>query len=73
MLSKISNAGLQGLLKGQQAFHKQANKVASSNGDPRDMTRSLVEMKQTKNEIAANAQTIKTGQEILGTILDLKA
>jgi len=73
MIGSIANTGLQGLLDGQQKLKMQANKIASPSSDQQDITRSLVEMKQAKQQIEANVQTIRTGNEVIGTLLDITA
>ena len=47
-----------------------ANQVQQSN--PKDLSRSMVEMQQQANLVKAQVKTLKAADEVLGTLIDEK-
>ena len=69
--------GLNGIRVGLDGMQKTASQIASkdameSNGPP-ELAESLVELEIHKNQVGASAQVVKAYDQMLGTLLDIKA
>jgi len=72
MIKPIYSTAIQGLARSQQGVARAADDIArypikSNKGD---LNRSLLELRQHEQAAKANAQTLKTADETLGTLLD---
>jgi flagellar hook protein FlgE len=77
-INSVTGSALQGIQRGLQGLRRNASEIASAQnmqtGSPsQDMTRSLVELHQNKLYTLANVKTLKTADQIIGTLLDIKA
>lgn len=68
------NASLNGIYKGQQSLNKNAATIASSSatGNTADTTRAVVGLISDENQIKASIKALKTADETIGTLLDIK-
>lgn len=68
------NASLNGIYKGQQSLNKHAATIASSSaiGNITDTTRATVGLIADENQIKASIKALKTADETIGTLLDIK-
>jgi flagellar basal body rod protein FlgG len=78
VVDSISNIALQGLNDARMKMQKNASDIARSgtdlkSGDPVNVATSMVELKQNELVAEANIKVIKAEDEMLGTILDIKA
>ena len=76
MISKIMSPGLHGFQASQAQLKKQAAKVAASTTQKEsgvNLDREMVELKKLQHHAAANAKTIKTASDTIGTLLDVTA
>lgn len=73
-ISALQHA-LNGVYKGMQGLRKNAQEIASNSdtGAATDLTRSVVELIQNRNQVQASAKVIKTVDDTLGVLLDEKA
>jgi flagellar hook protein FlgE len=71
------DSGLTGIRKGLDGIQKTASQIASKEtmeGDsPHDLAESMVNLKVNKNQVSASAQVVKATDQMLGTLLDIKA
>ncbi len=77
-INSATNSALQGIQRGLQGIRRNASDIASAQSlsgqaTTKNMTRSLVEMHENKLYTAANANTLKTMDQVIGTLLDIKA
>jgi flagellar hook protein FlgE len=69
--------GLNGIRVGLDGMQKTASQIASkdameSNG-PHELAESMVDLKIHRNQVGASAQVVKAFDQMLGTLLDIKA
>ena len=77
MVESVTSNALQGLQRAQNGMRRSASDIARSNNslpneNTKDLTRSLVELKQYKNAGVASIKVLETAEEMLGSILDIK-
>ncbi len=87
MISNVLSTGLQGIKQGVQGAEKAATRIAQA-GQPladdtgvneagSDIFDSLIEpivdLKLYENSVKASAKVVKTADEMIGTLLDIKA
>lgn len=75
MISKLSNTALQGIQRSTQGMTRSAAEIARASrpGEQENMTRAMVELKQHETAAKANMKTLETAQDLLGSLLDVKA
>ena len=87
MINSILNTGLNGVQAGTRTLNEAAQDIASLNTAPEstaettpetaagngtnDLISALVDLKVGENQVRASAQVIQTGQETLGTLIDI--
>ena len=71
------NNGLNGIRVGLDGMQKTASQIASKDAmestGPHELAESLVELKIHTNQVGASAQVVKAFDQMLGTLLDIKA
>lgn len=77
-INSITGTALQGIQRGLQGLRRNASEIASAqNMNPatpsKDLTRSLVELHQNELYTTINIKTLKTADQVIGTLLDVKA
>ncbi|MCG8429250.1 MAG: hypothetical protein MI754_18010 [Chromatiales bacterium] len=77
-ITPLSNIALQGIQRGMQSMRKNASDIASAsqtNGTipTTDMVRSMVELHQNRQHATASVQAFKTADQMIGSLLDIKA
>lgn len=84
MISPLNNSlsiGLQGVQEGLQGMDNTARRIARGGVDgPQgsasgsgDMLEAIVDLRLYERSVEASAQVVKTADETLGTLLDIKA
>lgn len=81
MINNALNIGIQGIQDGMQGMEGAARKIARGGADgPKGsaeggtgMIEPIMELKLYERSVEASAQVVKTADETLGTLLDLKA
>ena len=79
IIKSISGSALQGIQRGLQGMRRNAGEIASarqmrgSTADTVDLTRALLEMKQTSYQTTASVKVLRTADQMIGTLLDVKA
>ncbi len=86
MVSNILNTGLQGIRQGVQGAEKAASQIAragqSGGGEEAtaqsgdlytDLAEPLVDLKLYETSVKASAKVVKVADEVIGTLLDIKA
>ena len=78
MVESVTSNALQGIQRAQNGMQRSASDIARSNKslpneNTKDVTRSLVELNQHKNAGIASIKVLKTAEELLGSLLDVKA
>ncbi|MCP4126260.1 MAG: hypothetical protein GY753_04260 [Gammaproteobacteria bacterium] len=77
-INSATSSALLGIQRGVQGIRRNASNIASAqnlsgHGPTKDITRSLVEMHENKLYTVANVNTLKTMDQVIGTLLDIKA
>lgn len=74
-ISSILSTGMQGVLNGINRTDRAAGRIAAkgATGDTGALAESLVGLRIGEIETKASASVIRTGDEILGTLLDIRA
>lgn len=75
MISSIFGSGLRGIQSGVSQAAESASEVsqafsASGTGDP---SAALIDLTQAETQVKSSASLIKTGDELLGAVLDIFA
>lgn len=75
MVDSVTSNALSGIQRAQNGMQRNASNIARANqGDnTKDVTRSLVELNQHKNAGIASMKVLKAADELLGSLLDVKA
>lgn len=79
LIKSVSQSALQGIQRGLQGVRRNAAEIASarhmrsSSPAPKDLTRSLVELNQHQLQTSASIKAFRTENEIIGSLLDVKA
>lgn len=81
MINNALNIGIQGIQDGMQGVEGAARKIARGGADgPRGtadggngMIEPIVDLKLYERSVEASAQVVKTADETLGTLLDIRA
>ena len=74
MVDSVTSNALQGIQRAQNGMQRNASQIArSSQPGQQDITRSLVELNLHKNAGLASIKVLKAADEILGSLLDVKA
>ena len=79
MISSVINTGLQGLQSSSREIVKSAEEIVKAGTTERDTSNitdfaePIVNMKIQQQVFDASAKIIKTGDEMLGTLMDIKA
>ncbi len=76
----VFNTGVNGMLRSYSNIAKDANTIARAgttepeSGDTLgDITTAIVDMKVNEHLFSANAKVVKTADDMLGTLLDIKS
>jgi hypothetical protein len=73
-IHSITGPALQGIQKGLQGMRRVASEIANvqqaQNSKPKDLSRSMVELQQHANQVKAQVKTLKTADEVVGTLID---
>jgi len=77
-INSISNTALQGIQRGLKGIRKNAAEVASAphmtNKFPtKSLVRSMVELNQSATHTQASVKAFKTSDQMIGSLLDIKA
>lgn len=74
-IGSVISSGLQGVQAGIQQTGRATSRIAGSVGgaDSADLAVSLVGLKTGEIQVKASASVIKTGDELLGTLIDIRA
>jgi hypothetical protein len=77
-LSPLSNTALQGIQRGLQDMRRNAAEIASppqmsAKFPTKDMVRAMVELQANSQYTAASVKAFKTADEMIGSLLDVKA
>jgi hypothetical protein len=77
MIDRIGTPAIRGIQRGLDGLRRTADDIA---GQPvqrstrsRDMARSMVELQQHQQQVAANTRTLKAAYDMIGSIIDVKA
>jgi flagellar hook protein FlgE len=84
MISSMLQTGLSGVLDGLRRMDKAAGQIARSGdieplektdvrADTTDIAEPLLELKLYERNVNASANVVKTADEVLGTLMDIKA
>jgi len=75
MINKLPNTALNGLQRNNLGLRNTANDIARYplKTGKNDFNRSLLQLKQHEQAAKANVQSLKTADELVGTLLDVKA
>ncbi|MCP4126116.1 MAG: hypothetical protein GY753_03525 [Gammaproteobacteria bacterium] len=77
-INSATSSALLGIQRGVQGIRRNASNIASAQnlggqGPTTDITGSRGEMQENKLHTVANVNTLKTMDQVIGTLLDIKA
>jgi hypothetical protein len=76
-INSITGPALQGIHNGLQGMRRVASEIASApqatQSNPTDLSRAMVEMKQHANQTKSSVKVLQAADNLLGTLLDVKA
>jgi len=75
------NAGIQGINKGMDGLRRNAHDTATLNtpnsptspSDAKTVTETLLDMKSNELQVEMSAKAVKAADDMIGTIIDIKA
>lgn len=81
MINSALNTGIQGIQEGIQGMDTAARKIARGGADgpagssegSGSLVEPIIDLKLYERSVEASAQVVKTADETLGTLLDIKA
>lgn len=74
----VQNEAIQGIQRGLDGMRRNASQIASADqlnraGQETDLAGALVEMQQNKVQVQASAEVVSAMDEVLGTLIDIRA
>ncbi len=76
-INSAMSTAVTGIKRGMRSVETQAANIASaktfSHPPEKDVTEPLVYMIEGKNQVEASAKVVRTADEMLGSVLDIKA
>ena len=79
-ITSVSNSALLGIQRGLEGIRRNATEIAShrqaassSQFPTKDLIRAMVELHQNKHDPSAAMATFKTADQMIGSLLDIKA
>ena len=67
-------SGLSGIQQGYSSMKQNAHEIANGNGGKgQDIANSMVGLIQDRNQVAANAEVVKSVDDTIGSLLDVMA
>jgi hypothetical protein len=74
----VQNEAIQGIQRGLDGMRRNASQIASADqlnraGQETDLAGSLVDMQQNKVQVQASAEVVSAMDEVLGTLIDIRA
>jgi len=71
------NNGIQGIRTGLEGMQKTASQIASTEAmrseGPSELAKSLIDLKVYTYQVDASAQVVKATDQVIGTLLNIKA
>jgi hypothetical protein len=67
------STGLQGIQAGMQRVNIAGGRIATQAADPKVLASNTVEQMSGRHQVGLSAQVVKTADQMLGTLIDLKA
>ncbi len=72
-ISTSLSVGLQGIQAGMQRVNLAGGRIAAQTVDAEVFATSAVEQMSGRHQVGISAQVVKTADQMLGTLIDLKA
>lgn len=77
-IGSVVNQGLIGMQKSQSSMYQSAQQIAGmakegASASPQDLAENLVNLKVQQNLFDSSAKVVKTANDTLGSLLDIKA
>ena len=72
-ISTSLSMGLQGIQTGMNRIAIAGSRIAASSPDPEILATNAVEQMSGSHQVGFSAQVVKTADQMLGTLIDLKA
>lgn len=72
-ISTTLSMGLQGIQTGMQRVNIAGSRIAASAVDAETLATNAVEQMSGSHQVGFSAQVVKTADQILGTLIDLRA
>lgn len=76
-IDSVASLGLLGVQKGVQGARAAATDIASAEqstaSSPTDVAASLIALKQSELQVAASSKTIRSANEMIGSLIDVLA
>lgn len=77
-ISPISGSSIRGIQNGIQGLRRNAAEIAgahqiSSKFPTKNLVRAMVELHQNSQQVSASVKAFKTSDQMIGTLLDIKA
>lgn len=74
----VQNEAVQGIQRGLEGMRRNASQIASADqlnraGQETDLAGAMVEMQQNKVQVQASAEVVSAMDEVLGTLIDIRA
>ncbi len=74
----VQNEAIQGIQRGLDGMRRNASQIASADqlnraGQETDLAGALVDMQQNKVQVQASAEVVSAMDEVLGTLIDIRA
>jgi hypothetical protein len=73
VVGSILSTGIQAMQAGINRAHAAGGQIATKGVEDENLAKNLIGLKQSELDVKAAANIIKTGDEMLGTIIDIRA
>ena len=74
----LISSSIQGIQRGTQGLRRNATEIAgATHGAPqlptRNLTRAMVELQQSNRQVSASVKALRAADQMIGSLLDIKA
>jgi hypothetical protein len=73
MSNSILSIGNQGIQSGLSRANQAASAIARGGDENGDLTTSMVDLKTSEIQVKASAAVVKSADDMIGTVIDIKA
>ena len=77
MINAISNSAIAGIHQGMSSMQENASQIAgvttTASENPASLAESLIDLRANQHQVSASVKVLKAADDMIGTLLDIKA